>query len=35
MKGTAALESEQMPFKAVCELMGFPAVWEFDRAHAE
>ncbi|WP_158936213.1 oxaloacetate decarboxylase [Burkholderia sp. S171] len=35
MKGTAALESEQMPFKDMCDLMGFPAVWEFDRAHAE
>jgi 2-methylisocitrate lyase-like PEP mutase family enzyme len=32
-QGTQA--SSMYPFSEMCELMGFPEVWEFDRKHAE
>ena len=35
LQGTTGLEAEMMPFKAMCELMGFQAVWDFDKAHAD
>jgi 2-methylisocitrate lyase-like PEP mutase family enzyme len=35
LKGTTGVEGEMMPFKDMCELMGFQAVWDFDKAHAD
>jgi 2-methylisocitrate lyase-like PEP mutase family enzyme len=34
-RGTAQVESSMYPFAEMCKLMGFPAVWQFDREHAE
>jgi 2-methylisocitrate lyase-like PEP mutase family enzyme len=34
-KGTSGHAGEMYPFAKVCTLMGFEAVWEFDRQHAE
>jgi 2-methylisocitrate lyase-like PEP mutase family enzyme len=34
-KGTRAVEGGMYPFAQMCELMGFPEVWAFDRAHAD
>jgi 2-methylisocitrate lyase-like PEP mutase family enzyme len=34
-KGTSAHAGQLYPFAKVCTLMGFEAVWEFDRQHAE
>jgi 2-methylisocitrate lyase-like PEP mutase family enzyme len=34
-KGTSAHADQLYPFAKVCTLMGFEAVWEFDRQHAE
>jgi len=33
-KGTQHATGEMFPFADMCELMGFPEVWAFDRAHA-
>lgn len=35
MKGTLGADADLMSFKAMCELMGFQAVWDFDKAHAD
>ncbi|KQR81533.1 carboxyvinyl-carboxyphosphonate phosphorylmutase [Burkholderia sp. Leaf177] len=35
LKGTTGAEASMMSFKAMCELMGFQSVWDFDRAHAD
>jgi 2-methylisocitrate lyase-like PEP mutase family enzyme len=35
LKGTTGAEANMMSFKAMCELMGFQAVWDFDKAHAD
>ncbi|MFT4067042.1 isocitrate lyase/PEP mutase family protein [Paraburkholderia sp.] len=34
-RGTAQAENSMYPFARMCTLMGFPAVWQFDREHAE
>lgn len=34
-KGTGGLAQAMYPFFDMCELMGFPEVWAFDRAHAD
>lgn len=34
-KGTLGAAADQYEFKAMCELMGFQAVWDFDKAHAD
>lgn len=34
-RGTAHAENSMYPFAEMCKLMGFPAVWQFDREHAE
>ena len=34
-KGTAAQAGNLYPFAEICKVMGFEAVWEFDRQHAE
>lgn len=34
-KGTEATVGAMHPFASMCELMGFPDVWAFDRAHAD
>jgi 2-methylisocitrate lyase-like PEP mutase family enzyme len=34
-KGTSGHAAQMYPFAKVCTLMGFEAVWEFDRQHAE
>jgi 2-methylisocitrate lyase-like PEP mutase family enzyme len=34
-KGTLETKDQLYSFEKMCELMGFPAVWEFDRKHAE
>ncbi|BAN27059.1 isocitrate lyase/PEP mutase family protein [Caballeronia insecticola] len=34
-KGTEGAASGMYPFSEMCELMGFPEVWAFDRAHAD
>jgi 2-methylisocitrate lyase-like PEP mutase family enzyme len=34
-KGTLECKDQLYSFEKMCELMGFPAVWEFDRKHAE
>ncbi|MGI4837901.1 MAG: isocitrate lyase/PEP mutase family protein [Janthinobacterium lividum] len=34
-KGTVGHLDELYSFEKMCELMGFPAVWEFDRKHAQ
>ena len=34
-KGTNDIGNELMAFGSMCELMGFPAVWAFDKAHAD
>ena len=34
-KGTSGHAAQLYPFAKVCTLMGFEAVWEFDRQHAE
>ncbi|MCC8396173.1 isocitrate lyase/PEP mutase family protein [Paraburkholderia sp. MMS20-SJTR3] len=34
-RGTAGAEQAMYPFAEMCKLMGFPAVWQFDREHAE
>jgi 2-methylisocitrate lyase-like PEP mutase family enzyme len=34
-KGTLESKDQLYSFEKMCELMGFPAVWEFDRKHAE
>ncbi|MEM5384865.1 isocitrate lyase/PEP mutase family protein [Paraburkholderia phymatum] len=35
LRGTTGLEAEMMPFKSMCELMGFQAIWDFDKAYAD
>jgi 2-methylisocitrate lyase-like PEP mutase family enzyme len=35
LRGTQSVESAMYPFSEMCELMGFPDVWAFDRAHAD
>ncbi|NML30388.1 isocitrate lyase/PEP mutase family protein [Paraburkholderia antibiotica] len=34
-RGTLQAENTLYPFSEMCKLMGFPAVWQFDREHAE
>ena len=34
-KGTLASKDQLYSFEKMCELMGFPAVWAFDKKHAE
>ncbi|SPB15311.1 carboxyvinyl-carboxyphosphonate phosphorylmutase [Caballeronia novacaledonica] len=34
-KGTQGAAATMYPFPEMCELMGFPDVWAFDRAHAD
>ncbi|MDR5816229.1 MULTISPECIES: isocitrate lyase/PEP mutase family protein [unclassified Caballeronia] len=34
-KNTESAADAMYPFSAMCELMGFPDVWAFDRAHAD
>ncbi|SAK44031.1 isocitrate lyase/PEP mutase family protein [Caballeronia ptereochthonis] len=34
-KGTEGASGAMYPFPEMCELMGFPEVWAFDRAHAD
>jgi 2-methylisocitrate lyase-like PEP mutase family enzyme len=34
-KGTLESQEQLYSFEKMCELMGFPAVWEFDRTHAQ
>ncbi|WP_250454318.1 isocitrate lyase/PEP mutase family protein [Caballeronia sp. ATUFL_M2_KS44] len=34
-KGTEGASNAMYPFSEMCELMGFPDVWAFDRAHAD
>jgi 2-methylisocitrate lyase-like PEP mutase family enzyme len=34
-RGTTHAENTLYPFAEMCKLMGFPAVWQFDREHAE
>ncbi|MEM5294882.1 isocitrate lyase/PEP mutase family protein [Burkholderia sp. JPY481] len=34
-RGTTHMENTMYPFSEMCNLMGFPAVWQFDREHAE
>lgn len=34
-KSTEAVADAMYPFSEMCELMGFPGVWAFDRAHAD
>jgi 2-methylisocitrate lyase-like PEP mutase family enzyme len=34
-KGTLEAGEQLYSFQQMCELMGFPAVWEFDRRHAD
>lgn len=34
-KGTQGAIPSMYPFSDMCELMGFPEVWAFDRAHAD
>ncbi|MDR5781834.1 isocitrate lyase/PEP mutase family protein [Caballeronia sp. LZ065] len=34
-KNTESAPDAMYPFSAMCELMGFPDVWAFDRAHAD
>lgn len=34
-KGTEGATGSMYPFGEMCELMGFPEVWAFDRAHAD
>lgn len=34
-RGTLDVQDTLYPFADMCELMGFPAVWEFDRRYAE
>ncbi len=34
-KGTQGAVGEMYPFSEMCELMGFPEIWAFDRAHAD
>jgi hypothetical protein len=34
-RGTAHVQSTMYPFAEMCNLMGFPAVWQFVREHAE
>ncbi|SAL46040.1 carboxyvinyl-carboxyphosphonate phosphorylmutase [Caballeronia peredens] len=34
-KGTEGAASGMYPFAEMCDLMGFPEVWAFDRAHAD
>lgn len=34
-RGTLDVQDALYPFSDMCELMGFPAVWEFDRQHAD
>lgn len=34
-KGTLEAGEQLYSFKGMCELMGFPTVWEFDRRHAD
>ncbi|MBY4867682.1 isocitrate lyase/PEP mutase family protein [Burkholderia anthina] len=34
-KGTAGSAQAMYPFSDMCELMGFPEVWAFDREHAD
>jgi len=33
--GTAQVQNSMYPFAEMCNLMGFPVVWQFDREHAE
>ncbi|WP_345815879.1 isocitrate lyase/PEP mutase family protein [Paraburkholderia sp. PREW-6R] len=35
LKGTEGAKQALYPFADMCELMGFPGVWEFDRLHAD
>jgi 2-methylisocitrate lyase-like PEP mutase family enzyme len=35
LKGTVPAQADMYSFAKMCELMGFPAVWDFDRKHAE
>lgn len=35
LRGTMGVETALYPFSDMCTLMGFPEVWEFDRAHAD
>ncbi|MGF6958057.1 hypothetical protein [Paraburkholderia youngii] len=34
-RGTTQVEDTMYPFSGMCNSMGFPAVWQFDREHAE
>jgi hypothetical protein len=34
-RSTEAADDGMYPFSEMCELIGFPAVWAFDRAHAD
>ncbi|WP_301233466.1 isocitrate lyase/PEP mutase family protein [Pandoraea cepalis] len=34
-RGTMSIDNALYPFSQMCELMGFPEVWAFDRAHAD
>ncbi|MGF6259432.1 2-methylisocitrate lyase-like PEP mutase family enzyme [Paraburkholderia youngii] len=34
-RGTRHVENTMYPFSEMCKLMGFPAVCQFDREHAE
>ena len=35
LKGTSGSDADMYSFKGMCELMGFQAVWDFDRSHAD
>ncbi len=35
LKGTQHLQDSQYAFADICTLLDFPAVWDFDRAHAD
>ncbi|MFL9869131.1 isocitrate lyase/PEP mutase family protein [Paraburkholderia fungorum] len=35
LKGTSGEQDAMYSFEKMCDLMGFPAVWEFDRQHAD
>lgn len=35
LRGTTATSGQMYPFAKICTLMGFEAVWEFDRQHVE
>jgi len=35
LKGTVPAQADMYSFAKMCDLMGFPAVWDFDKKHAE